>query len=222
MCGGCHARRTYHAPVSIANPRVADPPASCYEPPPVPHCRVFTLAFIATLGGCQGKSEPDPPRPPPPVVEARASGSIAVRIVSGHPCRADIDGNELLIGTLPLVMMVGGTRWTGEDGETGITLRKEGVPVVRVRDRQDLGLEVFDPQGAAVLRLSDNGEIANAHGEVLRRAEPILAAIRVGDSVVTGTSDVPLAVLITAPELIPEVRGLAACHRLFVREQARK
>jgi hypothetical protein len=27
-------------------------------------------------------------------------------------------------------------------------------------------------------------------------------------------------VIITAPELIPEVRALAACHRLFSREQA--
>ena len=37
---------------------------------------------------------------------------------------------------------------------------------------------------------------------------------------ITGTTDVALGVLITAPELIPEVRALAACHRLFSREQA--
>jgi hypothetical protein len=174
------------------------------------------------LGGCQGKSEPDPPRPPPPVIEARAGGTMAVRIVSGHPCRADIDGNELLIGTDPLVTMVGSARWTGDRGDDGTTLRKDGAAVVRMRDRQDLGLDVFDPQGAAILSLAGNGEIANGQGEVLRRAEPIHAAVRIGDSVVTGTSDLALAVLITAPELIPEVRGLAACHRLFVREQARR
>jgi hypothetical protein len=184
---------------------------------------LFAGAISGALGGgCQGKSEPDLPRPPRPVIEARASGSIAVRIVSGHPCRADIDGNELLIGTEPLVTMVGSTRWTGDDSDAGTTLRKDGAPVVRLLDRQDVGLEVFDPAGAAILRVSDNGEIANARGEVLRRAESIHAAVKVGDTVVTGTTDIALAVLITAPELIPEVRGLAACHRLFVREQARK
>jgi hypothetical protein len=180
------------------------------------------LALVAMFGGCQGRSEPDPPRPPPPLIEARASGTMAVRIVSGHPCRADIDGNELLIGTDPLVTMVGAARWTGEHGDAGTTLRKDGAAVVRVRDRQDLGLDVFDADGAAILSLAGNGEIANGRGDVLRRAEPIHAAVRVGDSVVTGTNDLALAVLITAPELIPEVRGLAACHRLFVRAQARR
>jgi hypothetical protein len=189
------------------------------NPPPVPHYRVLTLALIA---GCQGKSEPDPPRPPNPVIEARASGTIVARIVSGHPCRADIDGNELLIGTDPLVTQVGGNRWSGDDADDGTTLRKDGAAIVRVRDRQELGVEVFDPHGGAILKLTANGEIANARGEVLRRAEASRGAIKVGDSMVTGTTDVALAVLVTAPELIPEIRGLAACHRLFVREQARK
>lgn len=152
------------------------------------------------------------------MIEARASGTIVARVVSGRPCRADIDGNELLIGTDPLVTQVGGTRWSGDDSDAGTTLRKDGAAVVRIRDRQDLGIEVFDPQGAAVLSVAANGEIANAHGEILRRAEAARQTIKVGDSVVTGTSDVALAVLVTAPELIPEVRGLAACHRLFVRE----
>jgi hypothetical protein len=156
------------------------------------------------------------------VIEARASGTIVARIVSGHPCRADIEGNELLIGTDPLVTQVGGTRWSGDDAADGTTLRKDGAAIVRLRDRQDLGVEVFDPQGAAILKVSASGEIANAHGEVLRRAEANRATIKVGDATVTGTTDVALAVLVTAPELIPEVRGLAACHRLFVREQARK
>jgi hypothetical protein len=155
------------------------------------------------------------------VIEARAGGTIGTRIVSGHPCRADIDGNELLIGTDPLVTQVGATRWSGDDGDDGTTLRKDGAAIVRLRDRQDL-VEVFDPQGAAILKVTASGEIANAQGEVLRRAEPGRGGIKVGDSMVTGTTDVALAVLVTAPELIPEVRGLAACHRLFVREQARK
>jgi hypothetical protein len=188
------------------------------NPPPVSHRRLLTLAVLA---GCQGKSEPDPPRPPSPVIEARASGTIVARIVSGHPCRADIEGNELLIGTDPLVTQVGGTRWSGDDTADGTTLRKDGAAILRLHDRPDLGVEVFDPQGAAILNVTPTGEIANAHGEVLRRAEASRTAIKIGDAVVTGTSDVTLAVLVTAPELIPEVRGLAACHRLYV-QQARK
>jgi hypothetical protein len=186
--------------------------------PPVSHRRVVTLVLLA---GCQGKSEPDPPRPPSPVIEARASGTIVARIVSGHPCRADIEGNELLIGTDPLVTQVGATRWSGDEAENGTTLRKDGTAILRLHDRPDQGVEVFDPHGAAILNVTPNGEIANAHGEVLRRAEASRTAIKIGDSVVTGTADVALAVLVTAPELIPEVRGLAACHRLFV-QQARK
>jgi hypothetical protein len=189
------------------------------NPPPVPHCRVLALALIA---GCQGKSEPDPPRPPPPVIEARAGGLTIARIVAGHPCRADVDGNELLIGTEPLVAQIGNARWSGEDGDDGTTLRKDGTAIVRIREPADAGVEVFDPQGGAILRVTGNGEIANARGEVLRRAEVMRAAIRIGDTVVTGTSDVALGVLITAPELIPEVRALAVCRRLFAREQARK
>jgi len=189
------------------------------NPRPVSRCRVLVLALIA---GCQGKSEPDPPRPPRLVIEARTSGATVARIVAGHPCRADIDGNELLIGTQPLVAQVGASRWSGDDAENGTTLRKNGDAIVRLRDTQDAGIEVFDPRGAVVLHVSGDGAIANAHGEVLRRAEVMRAAVRIGDSVVTGTSDVALGVLVTAPELIPEVRGLAACHRLFVREQAGK
>jgi hypothetical protein len=123
--------------------------------------------------------------------------------------------------TEPLVTQVGATRWSGNDAADGTTLSKDGAVIVRLYDRPDLGVDVFDPQGAAILNVTPTGEIANAHGEVLRRAETSRSSIKIGDAVVTGTSDVALAVLVTAPELIPEVRGLAACHRLFV-QQARK
>jgi hypothetical protein len=155
------------------------------------------------------------------VIEARSGGSMIARIVASRPCRADIDGNELLIGIEPLVVQVGNSRWTGDHADDGTTLRRDGTAIVRVRDAQDTGIEVFDPAGAAILRVTPEGAIANADGEILRRAEPLHAAIRIGDAMVTGTSDVALGALVTAPELVPEVRGLAACHRLFSREQAR-
>lgn len=187
------------------------------NPPPVSLCRVLALALIA---GCQGKSEPDPPRSPPPVIEARSGGTTVARIVAGHPCRADVDGNELLIGTEPLVAQVGNSRWSGDDTADGTTLRRDGTAIVRLHDKQDTGVEVFDPQGSAILLVTADGAISNARGEILRRAEPQRAAIKIGDSIVTGTSDLALGVIITAPELIPEVRALAACHRLYARELA--
>jgi hypothetical protein len=186
------------------------------NPPPVSLCRVLALALIA---GCQGKSEPDPPRSPPLVIEARSGGMTIARIVAGHPCRADVEGNELLIGTEPLVAQVGSSRWSGEDSAAGTTLRRDGAAIVRLADRQDAGVEVFDPQGSAILLVTADGAISNARGEILRRAEPSRVAIKIGESIVTGTSDLALGVIITAPELIPEVRALAACHRLYAREQ---
>jgi len=148
------------------------------------------------------------------VIEARSGGTTSARIVPGHPCRADIDGNELLIGTEPLVMQVGNSRWSGDAAADGTTLRKDGAAFVRLHDTPDAGVEVFDPHGGAILLVTADGALANARGEILRRAAPTSAAIKIGDSVVTGTSDLVLGVLITAPELIPEVRALAACHRL--------
>jgi hypothetical protein len=156
------------------------------------------------------------------VIEARVGGIMQARIVAGHPCRAEIDGDELLIGTEPLVAQIGSVRWSGDDSAgPGTVLRKDGAAMVRIQ-AQDTGLDVLDPQGTAILRISGDGAIANSRGDILRRAEPAPATIKIGESVVTGTGDLALAALVTAPELLPEVRALAACHRLFAREQARK
>src|SRR5215468_4540394 len=146
------------------------------NPPPVSIRRVLRpiaasvaapLAASVFVAGCQ-RSEPDPPRPPPAVIEARAGSTTLAHIIAGHPCRAEIDGNELLIGTQPLVAQVGNTRWSGDDtAGDGTTLRKDGAAVVRIRDAQEAAIEVFDPRGAAILRLSADGAIANASGAIL-------------------------------------------------------
>jgi len=201
------------------------------NPPPVPQ-RVLALSLLiglwgpGVLGACQGKSEPDPPRTPRLVIEARSFGSSVARIVAGHPCRAEVEGEELLIGTEPLVAQVGNSRWSGitssAGSDAGTTLSRDGQPMVRIRDVAEHGdgVDVFDPRGSVILHVSGDGAIANGRGEVVRRAQAERAAVKIGDSVVVGTTDVALAVLITAPELVPEVRGLAACQRLFAKEQA--
>jgi hypothetical protein len=65
-----------------------------------------------------------------------------------------------------------------------------------------------------MLRVSADGSVADARGKILRRVDASPTALAIGDSIVTGTSDLVLGVLITAPELIPEVRALAGCRRL--------
>jgi hypothetical protein len=185
------------------------------------------------------------------VIEARTWGSSVARIVAGHPCRAEVEGEELLIGTEPLVAQVGNSRWSGVTSDAGTTLRRDGQPIVRIREldgepgvdgrseetsggapaglagasphrgeKASRGIVVFDPNDSVILHVSGDGAVANARGEILRRAQPERAQVKIGDSVVLGTTDVALAVLMTAPELVPEVRGLAACQRLFAREQA--
>lgn len=184
-------------------------------------CVCFGIG-VAGVAACQGKAEPDPPRPPSPVIEARSGsgGTTLAHIIGGHPCRAEIEGDELLVGTVPLIAQVGNSRWTGDDSAgDGTTLRKDGAAIVRIRDSQEAAIEVFDPRGTALLRLSSDGTVAGGSGEILRRAEVTRASIKIGEAAITGTSDVALGALIIAPELIPEVRALAACHRLFWHEQ---
>src|SRR5215468_2450401 len=109
------------------------------NPPPVSTRRVLrpiaasvavSLAASVLVAGCQ-RSEPDLPRPPPLVIEARAGSTTLAHIIAGHPCRAEIEGDELLIGTQPLVAQVGNIRWSGDDtaGDGSTTLRKDGAAV---------------------------------------------------------------------------------------------
>src|SRR4051812_14044460 len=130
-------RKSQTAPGSCGLPTHAHP---VMNPPPVPQ-RVLALSLLLGLWGlsaCQGKSEPDPPRTPRPVIEARSFGSSVARIVAGHPCRAEVEGEELLIGTEPLVAQVGNSRWSGitssAGSDAGTTLSRDGQPVVRIRD----------------------------------------------------------------------------------------
>jgi hypothetical protein len=73
-----------------------------------------------------------------------------------------------------------------------------------------------------VVKVMENGNIANGPGRVLRRATKGASRIEikhlgkepVNDVVVTNTDDIVLASLLAAPEAEPEIRGLVACHLL--------
>ncbi len=151
------------------------------------------------------------------MIEARVAGAVTARVTVGHPCRAEVDSDELLVGADPLVAQVGNSRWEGEPGASGTTLRKDGAPLVRIQD-QASGIDVFDVAGIVLVHVARDGAVTNSGGAVLRRATAGAKGIQIGDATVTGTTDAALAAVLTAPELIPEVRALAACHHLFAQE----
>lgn len=169
-------------------------------------CRCLTLVAVA---GCQGHTNADPVGPPP--IEVRdARGGVQSRVVPGHPCRAAVDGLELQVGGRPLVALMGTTRWTGDDGPNGTTLRKNDEPVARIHANQ-----LFDSQGVPLVRVAPNGDISNVSGVVLRRARASASSVVIGDTTITGTTNLALAAMLTAPEVTPELRALAACHYLL-------
>jgi hypothetical protein len=120
---------------------------------------------------------------------------------------------QLLVGGRPLVAQHGAVRWSGEDAANGTTLSKDGAPVARVYARQ-----LFDAEGLPVLRVMEDGSIANRASVVVRRAAAApgdTPAVKIGDTTITGTADVVLAAMLAAPEVAPDLRAMVACHLLL-------
>ena len=152
-----------------------------------------------------------------------ARGAVTARVVPGHPCRATVDGTELLVGGRPLIAQLGATRWTGDDAANGTTLRRNDAAVARIHAQQ-----LFDAQGVPLVRVLDNGDVVDPTGQIVRKAmvtagiQPSITFIpsATGGEVVTvtglGSSDeVALAAMLTLPDVAPEIRALAACHYLL-------
>ena len=143
---------------------------------------------------------------------------VTAKIVPGHPCRASVDGIDMQVGGEPMVAQVGTTRWTGDDRGNGITLLKDGDAVARIVE-DDGGIALIDPQGVAFVRVAHDA-IIDRQNAVVRHVVATAKGIDVqpGPSV-TGTEDRLLAAVLTAVEAPPEVRAMAACHRLFALEK---
>ena len=185
--------------------------------------RLSLFAAVALAAGCQGKSSADSPAPAaPPAIEVRdATGSLIGRVVAAHPCRATIDDVELLVGTDPLVAQTGDVRWSGDETASGTLLKRNDEVIARLfpSDQPDqTGL--YGPDGVAMFRatiLGGSVNLVSGAGAIIATVKrlPNDAGLSIGDKVVTGTNDLLLAALLAAPEAGPEIRGLAACHRLF-------
>jgi hypothetical protein len=189
-----------------------------------PH-RLASLA-VAVLG-CQGSSreQAQVTPPPPPVVEVKdAQGGVIASIRAGRPCRATIGPIELIVGGPPLVAQLGSTRWSGSAGPNGTTLVRDDERVARVFPVGDPAqAAVLDMQGIALARIAvegDTARVSEASGRPVRDLARKAGEITVSEPAlsITGTDDLVLAALLTAPELTPEVRMLAACERLLVKD----
>jgi len=186
----------------------------------VPAARHLILVLVA-LGACQSKSDAGARPSEPKAIELKdKKGHLVARMVPGHPCRAMVDGTEMLVGTDPLVAQLGDVRWTGTTAANGTTIKRNDEIVARVFPiDQPAETGVFTPDGVAMFRATvsgDKADLISGAGAVIGTATKLPdGSIAIGERVLTGTNDLLLAALLGATEASPEVRGLAACHRLF-------
>lgn len=182
-----------------------------------------SLLVLALAVGCQGK-KPVPPPEPVSVQVRDASGVLVAELKPLRPCRGSIGPVELIVGGPPLIADLGGTKWTGSAATNGTTLSRDGQAVVRIYPVGDpTSAAVLDMQGIALARVAVTGDTAKITdsatvpvrnlkltGETITADDPKLA--------ITGTNDLILAALLSAPELTPEVRILAACERVLAKD----
>lgn len=179
------------------------------------------MLLCVALCACQSKSDAGARPPEPAAIELKdAKGHLIARVVPGHPCRAMVDDVEMLVGTDPLVAQLGDVRWTGETAANGTTIKRDDEVVARVFPiDQPTETGMYTPDGVAMFRVTiagDKADLISGAGAVIGSATKLPAGgIAIGERVMTGSNDLLLAALLGATEAPPEVRGLAACHRLF-------
>ncbi len=180
------------------------------------------LLLLATVSACQSKSDAGARQTEPtPSIELKdAKGHVIARVTPGHPCRAMVDDIEILVGTDPLVAQLGEVRWTGTTATNGTTIKRNDEVIARVFPiDQPSETGVYTPDGVAMFRATvsgDKADLISGAGAVIGSVKKLpTGGISIGERVLTGTNDLLLAALLGATEAPPEVRGLAACHRLF-------
>ncbi len=146
----------------------------------------------------------------PAVIEVRdAQGQLVARVHPGQPCRGNAGTFELVVGAPP---------WRADARPNGTMLLRDGTEVARVVDAAgELG--IYDPAGIPIVRITSTASgatVADRASRLVHRAalQPSTVTIDAPALVVTGTRDATLAALLSAPEVLPEVRVLAACERL--------
>lgn len=153
-----------------------------------------------------------------------AGGTTLAELKQIQPCRATIGPAEMIVGGSPLTSTVGSTTWTGSEDTNGTTYVRNDERIARSFPVGDAATgAIFDLQGVAQVRISVTGDTATVENKAsvpVRKLTRTAGVINVSDPAltVTGTDDLILAALLSAPELLPEVRMLAACERVLVKK----
>ncbi len=183
------------------------------------------LYLVLVLAACEDKSKlAPPPEPTPVIVKDAKSGATLAELRPGRPCRVTIGPQELIVGGPPLVATLGATQWAGSQEPNGTVLTRDGERIARLYPVGDAASgAVFDLHGIAQARVKVAGQIAVVEDKSsvpIRKLTLAAKTITSNDPAVTitGTEDLVLAALLSAPELLPEVRMLAACERVLLKE----
>ena len=184
--------------------------------------RQFCISIVA-LAACNGGGKQAEPAAATPI-EVRDDQGVVAELLPIRPCRAKIGNQEMIVGGPPILSQLGETRWMGATGSNGTTYHKDGERIARLYPPADPSeASVLDTRGVALMRVMVTGETAkvtDAASIPVRNVKREVNALSVDAPVpltVTGTDDLVLAALLTAPELTPEVRMLAACERVLVK-----
>lgn len=178
---------------------------------------------IVAFAACNGGSKQAEPVQTKPIEVRDAQGVVAV-LLPIRPCRAKIGNQEMIVGGPPILSQVGETRWMGTTAANGTTYEKNGERIARLYPPADPAeASVLDMRGVALMRVMLTGDTAKVTDAA---SVPVRNVKKEGDAItvdapqpltVTGTDDLVLVALLTAPELTPEVRMLAACERVLVK-----
>ncbi|HEY4176958.1 MAG TPA: hypothetical protein VGM90_09015 [Kofleriaceae bacterium] len=189
--------------------------------------------YIALLPACQGSAAtPAPtagsatpkaaeaPRKPVLVEVKDSAGKLVARVAPSTPCEVTVDGLSLDVDQR-LAADNGPIKYSSEVTNGDLTLLKDGQAFARIGEPNQNELALFDDQGIASIRVAVSGGDAVVRDragspvrELRRSGTSIIISSSAGDMTVTGTSDLLLAAVLTATEASPEVRALAACHRM--------
>jgi hypothetical protein len=189
--------------------------------------RVHVLVLLAGCKDPQQQGKTAAPPPAGPITVKDASGATVAELMPIRPCRASVGPQELIVGGPPLVAMLGSTKWTGSTEPNGTILLRDDQRIARVYptpgsagDAATAG--VYDLEGVAKIRVKVTGRAATVEdaGSIPIRKLTSGTGQITADSpalTITGTDDLILAALLSAPELLPEVRMLAACERVLAK-----
>jgi len=153
-----------------------------------------------------------------------AAGTTLAELKQLQPCRATIGPAEMIVGGSPVTSTIGSTTWTGSVDTNGTTYVRNDERIARSYPVGDAATgAIYDLQGIAQVRITVTGETATVENKA---SVPVRKLTRAGTTItvsdpaltVTGTDDLILAALLSAPELLPEVRMLAACERVLVKK----